>query len=318
LSCDNVSHNGDIAKQCVIQFVQSLPDDAIASDNKSAFISSLLSDLRSPCSMVDRITPVTSSDDKLALSLKYGVHDEAPVVCEEFMQWVIDDKFGELGRPPFEKLRESPQTSNTNIILTSNVDPYEMMKLRLLNATHTSICYLGFLKGLATIDKCLDNSFIYSHAQQQMEEATSTLTAVPEIDFGRYSMDVLSRFHNYNIRDTTARICADGATKIKKFIVPIIKERLKDNMSITSLSLTVASWIAFLFKLNSKNEQSVSYYDPLMDKLQWQKTLQNLDLHQMKEKLLNEEQIFECLGSNATFVGAVNAGLSLIESQIIM
>jgi mannitol 2-dehydrogenase len=128
MSCDNIPGNGHVAKKMLTSFAR-LKDPELADWIER--------EVRFPNSMVDRITPVTADADKEALAQRFGIDDGWPVVCEPFTQWVLEDDFGG-DRPPFE---------DVGVQLVSDVEPYELMKLRLLNASHQALCYLGYLAG---------------------------------------------------------------------------------------------------------------------------------------------------------------------------
>lgn len=117
------------------------------------------------------------------------------------------------------------------------------------------------------------------------------MTPVDGINFSQYKIDVLNRFGNKNIKDTVSRICNDGATKIKKFILPIIYERLHSSQSINALSMTIASWIYFIYHLQINNDDNKinEYYDPIADKLQLinrAKTNSYAEINDIKNKII--------------------------------
>ncbi len=135
--------------------------------------------------MVDRITPATTDDDRAEVARLLGVEDRWPVVCEPFTQWVLEDRFG-LGRPPLEEV---------GVQLVDDVEPYELMKLRLLNAGHQVLAYLGMLAGHRTVhDAAADPAFRQLLLGYLEREATPTLRPGPGIDLDGYRRTVLDRF----------------------------------------------------------------------------------------------------------------------------
>ena len=168
LSCDNIQGNGDAARRSFTAFAR-LKDPKLGEWVEQ--------EVRFPNCMVDRITPVTTDDDRAALAERFGIEDEWPVVCEPFTQWVLEDKFG-LGRPPVE---------DAGAQVVDDVEPYELMKLRLLNASHQGLCYLGYLAGYRLVhDVCQDPLFAEFLLAYMDREATPTLHAVPGIDLHAY------------------------------------------------------------------------------------------------------------------------------------
>jgi mannitol 2-dehydrogenase len=228
LSCDNIQGNGNVTRKIVHSFAE-LRDRTLAewvADNVSF-----------PNCMVDRITPMTTAADREYVEREYGYTDRWPVTCEPFIQWVIEDDFCN-GRPAFE---------DVGVQFTKDVQPYEKMKLRLLNASHAAMGYLGYLAGFRYInDVVLDPEF-QSYVRRMMdEEVTPLLDPVPGIDLTAYKAKLIERFSNPAIRDQVLRICQDGSGKIPKFIVPSIKEAVEKGRPFERLALCVAAWFRYL------------------------------------------------------------------------
>ena len=175
-------------------------------------------EVRFPNCMVDRITPVTTDGDRAALAEKFGIEDRWPVVCEPFTQWVLEDDFGN-GRPPLQ---------DAGVQVVADVEPYELMKLRLLNASHQSLCYLGYLDGYRMVHEVCQNplyaEFLLGYMDQ---EATPTLQPVPGIDLHAYKRELIARFSNAQVADTVARLCAESSDRIPKWVLPVIRHNLK-------------------------------------------------------------------------------------------
>ena len=141
MSCDNIQGNGDVARKSFVAFA------ALRDPELGAWVEQ---QVRFPNSMVDRITPVTTDEDRAEIRRRFGIEDSWPVVCEPFTQWVLEDDFGN-GRPPLE---------DVGVQLVSDVEPYELMKLRLLNASHQALCYFGYLAGYRLVHEvCQDPLF---------------------------------------------------------------------------------------------------------------------------------------------------------------
>jgi len=205
LSCDNLEGNGKVARTAVVSFAH-LKSEALGSW--------IASNVAFPNSMVDRITPVTTDEDKAEISRRFGIDDQWPVVCEPFTQWVLEDGFGN-GRPPWE---------DAGVQLVSDVEPYELMKLRLLNASHQALCYFGYLTGYRLVHEvCQDALFQHFLLAYMDEEATPTLQPVPGIDVQEYKQNLIARFSNPNVRDAVARLCAESSDRIPKWLLPVIR-----------------------------------------------------------------------------------------------
>jgi mannitol 2-dehydrogenase len=189
-----------------------------------------------PNCMVDRITPVTAPEDISGLSDDFGVADAWPVVCEPFTQWVLEDRFGQ-GRPPFE---------DAGVQMVDDVVPYELMKLRLLNASHQSLTYLGFLSGYRYAHEVCQDPLFASFLLAYMErEGSPTLPEVPGVDLDAYRHELVERFANPEVRDTLARLCAESSDRIPKWLVPVIQANLRSGGEIELSALVVASWARY-------------------------------------------------------------------------
>ena len=228
MSCDNLQNNGDITKKMLLAFV-TLLNPALASwlAEHGAF----------PNSMVDRITPATNDEHRQMVRQQFGIDDAWPVVTEPFKQWVIEDHFPG-GRPAWEKVGAQ---------MTSDVLPYEKMKLRLLNASHQALCYIGMLKGYTYAHEAMADQDICTLVTTMMDdEVTALLSPVQGIDLTLYKKTLIERFSNPAIRDQLARIGTEGSARIPKFVLPSIQEQLERNGPITLLCFTVAAWFRYL------------------------------------------------------------------------
>ena len=235
VSCDNIEHNGDTARKMLLSFVKK-QEEALAQwiEKKVCF----------PNSMVDRITPVTTSTDIAYLEKTYGIKDEWPVTCEPFIQWVVEDNFSN-GRPEFEKV---------GVQFVSDVKPYEKMKLRLLNAGHSVLGILGAIHGYETINACMEDTVFVAFLNAFMDnESTPVLDEVEEINLRDYKNSLMERFANPNIKDSISRICSESSAKLPKFLIPTIQENLIDEGSIEFATLVIAAWCYYSDKEMDKN-----------------------------------------------------------------
>jgi len=248
LSCDNLQHNGEVAKRTLLAFCnQDRPDLAKWIERNVAF----------PNCMVDRITPGTTNAEREYVRTTFNLDDAFPVVAEPFKQWVIEDTFCN-GRPQLEKVGAQ---------FTSDITPYEKMKIRLLNATHSAMGYLGYLCGYRYIYEIAQAPEFIPYLKNLMdEEITPLVGTIPGVSLTEYKKRLMERFANETIRDQALRICMDGSSKMPKFILPSIAEQLERDGPIRKLTLCVASWIRFLHgKDEDGNEIPIN--DPQAERL---------------------------------------------------
>jgi mannitol 2-dehydrogenase len=248
VSCDNIQGNGHVARKVFTAFAQ-LRDPELA-----AWIGQYV---RFPSSMVDRITPMTTDGDRAMVADEFNVSDRWPVVCEPFTQWVIEDDFVG-GRPPLE---------DVGVQFVESVEPYELMKLRLLNASHQGLCYLGYLAGYRLVHDVCDDPLFSSFLMRYMDaEATPTLAPVPGIDLAAYKVGLIERFSNPYIRDTVSRLCAESSDRIPKFLLPVIREQLARGGDATCSAAIVASWARYAEGVDDQG-QPIAVVDQLKDRL---------------------------------------------------
>ena len=248
MSCDNIQGNGDVAKRMFSAYARA----------RSAELGDwLAAEVAFPNAMVDRITPVTAPTDIEELSQRFGVEDAWPVVCEPFTQWVLEDHFP-LGRPAFEKV---------GVQVVEDVEPYELMKLRLLNASHQALTYFGYLAGYRYAHEvCQDPLFVEFLLGYMREEGTPTLAPVPGVDLEAYRLTLIERFANPQIRDTLARLCAESSDRIPKWLVPVIRQQLAQGGEIERSAAVVASWARYAEGVDEQG-QTIEIVDRLREPL---------------------------------------------------
>ncbi|MGY1636130.1 mannitol dehydrogenase family protein [Geodermatophilus sp. SYSU D00742] len=227
VSCDNIQHNGDVARRAFAAFA------ALRDADLGTWVQS---EVPFPNSMVDRITPATTDDDRAEVARRFGVEDGWPVVCEPFTQWVLEDRFG-LGRPPLE---------DAGVQLVADVDPYERMKLRLLNSGHQALAYLGRLAGYRLVHDAAQDPLFRRFLLGYMEaEATPTLLPVPGIDLEEYRRSLVERFSNPHVRDTLARLAFDGSERLPKWLLPVVRDNLAAGGEVRRSAAVVAGWARY-------------------------------------------------------------------------
>jgi len=227
MSCDNIQANGHVARLVFTAFARA----------KDAELGAWIGEhVRFPNCMVDRITPGTTDDDRAEVRDRFGVEDAWPVVCEPFVQWVLEDDFG-LGRPPFE---------DAGVQMVEDVEPYELMKLRLLNASHQALCYFGYLAGYRLVHEVAQDPLFARFLLDYMEqEGTPTLAPVPGIDLDAYRRELINRFSNGEVRDTVARLCNESSDRIPKWLLPVVRAQLASGGQFHRSAAVVASWARY-------------------------------------------------------------------------
>ncbi|PRX11366.1 UNVERIFIED_ORG: fructuronate reductase [Martelella mediterranea] len=253
LSCDNLPSNGHLARRAVIDFARAR-DKALADwieDNG-----------RFPSTMVDRIVPAMTEESYNLLAERIGTEDPAGIVCEPFRQWVIEDDFV-AGRPDWDR---------AGATFTNDVVPYENMKLRMLNGSHSFLAYLGYLGGYEAIAETMEDEAYRKAARDLMgKEQIPTLEAPEGIDLDDYADALIARFQNPAIRHRTWQIAMDGSQKLPQRALQSIAHHLKNGTPCPRLTLLVAGWIRYVSGTD-ENGEAIDVRDPLADKL---KTLAN-------------------------------------------
>jgi len=275
LSCDNLPENGHVTRQTVEGLAGLISEDLrIWVADSVAF----------PNSMVDRITPGTSEDKRTLLEEEFGIDDAAPVVCEPFRQWVMEDNFP-LGRPSLE---------NVGVQFVPDVAPYETMKLRILNAGHAAISYPAALLGYDFVHDAMADPDIAGWLFQLMRhEVIPVLAPIPGEDYQAYLATCIQRFANPKVHDTIARLCQDGSNRQPKFILPTITEALDAGGPIDGLALELALWCRYCAESDALN-------DPRAKTLAQAASASRND----PEAFLGLTEIFGTLGSNTRFASA--------------
>jgi mannitol 2-dehydrogenase len=248
MSCDNIQGNGHVAQEVFTAFAR-LRDPELGDWVEA--------EVRFPNSMVDRITPGTTDEDRAQIAERFGVEDPWPVVCEPFTQWALEDKFS-LGRPAFEKV---------GVQVVPDVEPYELMKLRLLNASHQALCYFGYLAGYRLVHEVAQDPLFAGFLLDYMNrEATPTLSPVPGIDLDDYKRQLIERFSNDAVRDTVARLCAESSDRIPKWLLPVIRENLAAGREVTLSAAVIASWARYAEAVDEDGEP-IKVVDRMADQL---------------------------------------------------
>lgn len=291
LSCDNVAGNGDVARRSFSAFA-TLRDPELGTW--------VLDAVAFPNSMVDRITPQTTDEDRAELASHYGIEDAWPVVAESFTQWVIEDRFL-LGRPPWEQVGAQ---------LVDDVMPYELMKLRLLNASHQALGYFGSLMGYRWVHEAASDPLIARLLQRYWaEEAIPTLPPVPGVDLRDYTDTLLERYRNPAIRDTLARLCAEASDRIPTFLLPVVRAELAVGGPVELSAAVVASWARYAEGLDDNGDQ-IPILDARRERLMSAARRQRAH----PTAFIEDTELFGNLAEQESFVGPYLRTLDLLHS----
>ena len=236
MSCDNLQGNGYLTKRVFTAFAR-LRDPELGDWVEH--------EVRFPNSMVDRITPVTTDADRAEVRERFGIEDRWPVVCEPYTQWVLEDAFT-AGRPPYEQ---------AGVQVVDQVEPYELMKLRLLNGSHQAMCYFAYLAGYRLVHEAAQDPLFQAFLLGYMDdEATPTLAPVPGVDLDGYKHTLIERFSNPQVRDTIARLCAESSDRIPKWLLPVVRQQLATGGEIRRSAAVVASWARYAEGVDEQGE----------------------------------------------------------------
>ncbi|MDC0713816.1 mannitol dehydrogenase family protein [Stigmatella sp. ncwal1] len=238
MSCDNLRHNGVQARRACVAFAKAKdPELAAWIEREVGF----------PNAMVDRITPATDNAARQKLRDLTGVDDAAPVICEDFIQWVLEDDFRN-GRPEWDAV---------GVMITPDVSPYEEAKIRLLNATHTMLSYPAYLAGFRKVDDVLHDELFTQYLRDFLNlDAGYWLKSLPGLEIDAYKAKLLQRFGNRAVGDQVARLCMDGGSKISGFLLPTLHEILKHGRPYHRIAFFLASYERYL---KGKDERGEAY-----------------------------------------------------------
>lgn len=293
MSCDNLPENGRVARAALLAFAN-LRDSDLALW--------IATEVSFPSSMVDRITPATDDKHRRWLTEHYDLEDDWPVICEPFSQWVLEDDFCN-GRPAWE---------NVGVQFTDNVAPYERMKIRLLNASHSAMAYLGYLAGHRyTHEVMADERFNHFIRSFMDDDVTPILGEIAGIDVPAYKQTLIERFSNPQMGDQLARLCMDGSGKIPKFLVPTLQTLVTEGRPLQRVALILASWALYL---RGKDEQGRVHdiNDPMAGRL----CAAVADRANLTPEFLGMADIFgTTLASSSAFEEAFDAALDKLETN---
>ena len=248
LACDNLPSNGHTLRGLAIRFAE------LADPELAKWIGD---EVHFPSTMVDRIVPATTDDDRASVAAALGLEDAWPIMTEPFTQWVIEDDFG-LGRPGWDQ---------AGATFVGDVAPYELMKLRLLNGAHSTLAYLGYLMGRETVAAAMQEPGIARLIEEMMRlEVTPTLPPLQGFDVAAYCKSLLDRFRNPALQHRTWQIAMDGSQKLPQRLLGTIRDWMAKGQPIDRLALGVAAWMRYVTGIDEKG-RPIDVRDPLAIRL---------------------------------------------------
>ncbi len=244
LSCDNLPANGGTLKRVTERFAERRDRDL------ALYIADKV---ECPSTMVDRIVPATTDADREKIVATSGVYDAWPVVAEPFAQWVIEDRF----------VSDRPDWDSSGAVFVKDVAAFELMKLRMLNGSHSTLAYLGYLAGYETVAETMAAPGFASLIEDLMAlESAPTLPPLPGLDLAAYRRDLIARFCNPALRHRTWQIAMDGSQKLPQRLLNTIRARLAAKAPFTRLALGVAAWMRYAMGMDEKGG-AIDVRDPL-------------------------------------------------------
>ncbi|ARV17146.1 Polyol:NADP oxidoreductase [Curvibacter sp. AEP1-3] len=288
MSLDNLPANGRVLRAAVLRFAEEI-------DSKlSLWIERLCC---FPCSMVDRIVPKTTDADRAAVSAALVCADAWPVLGEPFFDWAIEDEFA----------ADRPDWTLGGARFVPDAEPFEKLKLRMVNGTHSSLAYLGAMAGWQTVDKAIAQPTLHTHIEALMrDEIEPTLPALPGLDVAAYRHNLLARYANPALAHRTHQIAMDGSQKLPQRLLGTLRDRLARELPVTRMALGLAAWMHFL---RGVDEQGQTYRidDPHAEALctLYQQNLGKGVNTQSVDAMLAYAPVFGDLAGNATLTAAL-------------
>ena len=248
MSCDNLPANGRTAQKIITRFAQ------LRAPDLGEYVAA---NVAFPSTMVDRIVPATTDADRAEISQIIGFEDAWPILTEPFCQWVIEDNFPS-GRPPFEQAGAQ---------MVADVEPFERMKLRMLNGTHSTLAYLGYLSGFKTVSDVVSNAKMAAFLHQLMSKEIIPTLDMPGTDLLAYRDALLQRFANPSLKHATWQIAMDGSQKLPQRLLDTIRDRIASDKDYQRLALGVAGWIVYASGTDESGK-NIEISDPLADRFE--------------------------------------------------
>ncbi|WP_431642368.1 mannitol dehydrogenase family protein [Enterobacter mori] len=285
LSCDNIPDNGHVVKNAVLGMAQ----------KRSAELAGWIdAHVSFPGTMVDRIVPAATETSLAEITQELGVEDPCAISCEPFIQWVVEDNFV-AGRPEWEA---------AGVQMVKDVLPWEQMKLRMLNGSHSFLAYLGYLAGYAHINECMEDASFREAARRVMLNEQAPTLRITDVDLTAYADSLIDRFANPALQHRTWQIAMDGSQKLPQRMLDGIRVHLERKSAWPLLALGVAGWIRYVSGTDERGD-AIDVRDPLSDKIQ--SLVKASSEAERVNALLTLSEVFgQDLPHNSVFVNAVN------------
>ncbi|WP_320742212.1 mannitol dehydrogenase family protein [Enterobacter mori] len=285
LSCDNIPDNGHVVKNAVLGMAQ----------KRSAELAEWIdAHVSFPGTMVDRIVPAATETSLAEITQELGVEDPCAISCEPFIQWVVVDNFV-AGRPEWEA---------AGVQMVKDVLPWEQMKLRMLNGSHSFLAYLGYLAGYAHINECMEDTSFREAARRVMLNEQAPTLRITDVDLTAYADSLIDRFANPALQHRTWQIAMDGSQKLPQRMLDGIRVHLERKSAWPLLALGVAGWIRYVSGTDERGD-AIDVRDPLSDKIQ--SIVKASSEAERVNALLTLSEVFgQDLPHNSVFVEAVN------------
>ena len=249
LSCDNMPENGLVLKKAILDLANARdPELAQWIETNTTF----------PCTMVDRIVPAATAETLTEIQdVLGGMFDPCGIACEPFIQWVIEDNF----------VTARPNWNEVGAEFVDNVVPYEEMKLRMLNGSHSFLAYLGYLAGYEHINDCMnDEAYKQATLSLMLQQQAPTLNVPPQVNLQQYAEKLIERFSNPSLKHRTWQIAMDGTQKLPQRMLDSIRWHIKHNSDFSLLALGVAGWMRYVGGIDD-HKQIIDLRDPMVDEL---------------------------------------------------
>lgn len=226
MSCDNIQGNGVVARATTLGIAEKVDQE---------FAEWVGENVAFPSTMVDRITPATEESDRERVRRVLGVEDAWPVAAEPFAQWVLEDHFP-AGRPPFESVGAT---------FTDDIEGYEAAKLRLLNASHQAVAFVGQLAGYTYVHEAMSDPAVREFVEGYMTEARSSFAAPAGLDAAQYCATVVERFMNPAVADPLLRLSVDSSDRVPIFVAPVAIDLRAAGSRVRQTAAILASWFVY-------------------------------------------------------------------------
>jgi fructuronate reductase len=292
--CDNLTNNGATLRGLVDDFCSLLPRADQTAVNRW-----IEESVTFPSTVVDRITPATTAADRSEVGDYLGLDDEGAVVTEPFSQWVLEDNFA-AARPAWER---------AGATLTSDVSPYESLKLRLLNGSHSALAYLGLLAGYGYVAEFIEVDGVAAFLRRLMGEAAATVSAPSSVDVDDYKQQLLRRFANPGLRHRLAQIAIDGSQKLPLRLVATVRDARAAGAEPLASVLGIAAWMRYATARHDDAGRPLVVDDPQASRIA-DVVAQAGDPATIVERLLRLTEMFGDLGDDVALRGSLATALA--------